>query len=212
MNGIAAPAPGWVESSRRQHRAGWRTHAKGRSSGVRHDRRVRGRTERRAGLLRRDSRRRRGQPRPAAFRPDHRHHPPRSRDVPRFVTFWPMATTATQPIADAMNATPKVVFSRTLQRDPWEETRVVATSAAEEVARLRQQPGMDIVVWRSLSLAQSLMRGHLVDEYRLLVCPVALGTGRPVFPADLSLHEMTLVDSLVYECGVLSLTYQPTAR
>lgn len=129
-----------------------------------------------------------------------------------FVTFWPMATTATQPIADAMNATPKVVFSRTLQRAPWEETRVVATSAAEEVARLRQQPGMDIVVWRSLSLAQSLMRGHLVDEYRLLVCPVALGTGRPVFPADLSLHEMTLVDSLVYECGVLSLTYQPTAR
>lgn len=131
-----------------------------------------------------------------------------------FVSFWPTATTDTQPIADALNGTPKIVFSTTLDRAPWgrwQEARLVKTSAAEEVANLKQQPGKDIVVWGSISLAQSLMKDGLIDEYQLLVCPVAIGSGRHLFPDGIGLHSMKLIDSKVYECGVVSLTYRPAA-
>ena len=101
-----------------------------------------------------------------------------------FAEYWPEQTVETQRIADALNATPKVVFSRTLERAPWgswEDARVVAGSASEEIRRLKEEPGADMVVWGSLTLSESLERDGLVDEYRLFVCPVVLGLGRRLF-------------------------------
>lgn len=130
-----------------------------------------------------------------------------------FVTFWPTATNDIAPFADALNATPKVVFSQKLDKAPWgkwDDARVVKTSAEEEVAKLKQQPGKDMVIWGSLTLAGSLIKAGLIDEYQLRVCPVAIGKGRPVFPEDIGMHEMKLLEAKTYDCGVVLLRYQPS--
>lgn len=132
-----------------------------------------------------------------------------------FVTFWPTATTDIAPIADTLNATAKIVFSQKLDRAPWgewDEAQVVKTRAEDEVAKLKQQPGKNIVIWGSISLAQSLIKAGLIDEYHLQVCPVALGTGRHLFPDHIGMHEMRLLDSKVYENGLVSLIYEPASK
>lgn len=127
-----------------------------------------------------------------------------------FAAYWPEQTVETQGIADALNATPKVVFSRTLERAPWGawgEARVVAGPASEEVRRLKAEPGKDLVVWGSLTLAESLERDGLVDEYRLLVCPVVLGHGRRLFGEGTPTRWLSLVETKPYG-RVVALRYE----
>ena len=84
-----------------------------------------------------------------------------------FAGFWPRVTEgAEKPFADRLNATPKVVFSRTLERAPWgtwDEALIVNGDAAEELAALKERPGKSILLWGSISLAQALMRANLID-------------------------------------------------
>jgi dihydrofolate reductase len=130
-----------------------------------------------------------------------------------FVDFWPTATTDTEIVADKLNATPKVVFSQSLYRAPWgkrKEARVVKTPAGEEVARLKMQPGKNIVLWGSISLAQSLMSEGLIDEYHLRVCPVVLGKGRPLFADSIKTPGMKLLETKAYKAGLVSLRYKPS--
>jgi dihydrofolate reductase len=129
-----------------------------------------------------------------------------------FAEYWPEQTVETQAIADALNSTPKVVFSSTLERAPWgswQEARVVSGSAADEVRRLKAEPGKDMVVWGSLTLAQSLAREGVVDEYNLFLCPVALGDGRPLFAE--AVPPLRRLDTKTYEGGLVSLRYAPGA-
>jgi dihydrofolate reductase len=129
-----------------------------------------------------------------------------------FAEYWPEQTIETQGIADALNATPKVVFSRTLERAPWgdwEEARVVAGPASEEVRRLKEQPGGDMVVWGSLTLAESLERDGLVDEYRLFVCPVVLGQGKRLFGESGPTRWMSRLETKAYD-DVVSVRYRST--
>jgi dihydrofolate reductase len=119
-----------------------------------------------------------------------------------FAAYWPDQTTETQAIADALNATPKVVFSSTLESAPWgrwEPARLVSGSAAEEVRRLKAEPGKDMVVWGSLTLSGSLMREGLVDEYRLQVCPVVLGRGKRLFEEGLATQWLTRLETSTYD-------------
>jgi dihydrofolate reductase len=119
-----------------------------------------------------------------------------------FAAYWPEQTSETQAIADALNATPKVVFSSTLESAPWgswEAARVVSGSAAEEVRRLKAEPGKDMVVWGSLALSDSLMREGLVDEYRLQVCPVVLGRGKRLFEDGLATQWLTRLETNTYD-------------
>jgi len=126
-----------------------------------------------------------------------------------FSAYWPEQTVETQGIADALNATPKVVFSRTLESAPWgdwEPARVVSSSAGEEVRRLKEEEGGDMVVWGSLTLAESLMRNDLVDEYRLWVCPVVIGRGKRLFADLLDERWLKLVETKTYD-GVVATRY-----
>jgi dihydrofolate reductase len=119
-----------------------------------------------------------------------------------FAAYWPEQTTETQAIADALNATPKVVFSSTLESaswGSWEPARLVSGSAAEEVRRLKAEPGKDMVVWGSLALSNSLMRDDLVDEYRLQVCPVVLGRGKRLFEEGLASQWLTHLETNTYD-------------
>ena len=127
-----------------------------------------------------------------------------------FIEYWPEATTDTELVADQLNETPKIVFSNTLDQAPWgrwKPATVVKSEAAEAVSQLKQQPGKDIVLWGSISLAQSLMKKGLVDEYQLRVCPTVLGKGRPLFSRDVSLLNLKLLDAKTYDNGVIFLKY-----
>ena len=128
-----------------------------------------------------------------------------------FAGFWPNVTEGEEKeFADKFNALSKVVFSKTLERAPWgtwSEGRIVRGSAADEVAKLRQQPGKDMLVSGSISLAQSLIDQDLIDEYRLVVCPVVLGKGRPLFRAGVGPLAMRLVSATALDLGAVSLVY-----
>jgi dihydrofolate reductase len=118
-----------------------------------------------------------------------------------FAAYWPEQTTETQAIADALNATRRS-SSRARSRallGSWEPARLASGSAAEEVRRLKAEPGKDMVVWGSLALSDSLMREGLVDEYRLQICPVVLGRGKRLFEAGLATQWLTHLETNTYD-------------
>jgi dihydrofolate reductase len=128
-----------------------------------------------------------------------------------FLGFWPTATTDMDPIADKLNGTPKTVFSQTLDRAPWGKwaaAKVVKHDAAEEIVRLKEQPGKNMVLWGSISLAQALMKAGLIDEYQLRVCPTILGKGRPLFPNDINSLTLKPSTAKMYDSGLVLLDYQ----
>jgi len=127
------------------------------------------------------------------------------------VTYQGMAdywTKAEGEIATFMNAIPKVVFSRTLGKADWHNTRLMH-NAAEDVARLKQQPGRDIFIFGSANLCSSLTAQNLIDEYRLGLNPIVLGGGNPLFkPAPDSLR-MKLREARPLKSGCVLLFYEP---
>lgn len=89
-----------------------------------------------------------------------------------FADYWPSST---DPEARGMNELPKIVFSRTLEKVEWKNSRLVKGNIAEEIARLKQQPGKDLALFGSADLASTFMRLGLIDEYRVFVNPVGPG-------------------------------------
>jgi dihydrofolate reductase len=120
--------------------------------------------------------------------------------------YWPTAKGET---AERMNGIQKVVFSRTLTSADWANTRLVSTDAAEEVARLKQEPGENILVFGSGELCASLMRAGLIDEYRLGLNPIALGEGNPLFKPGTGPAKMRLLQARPLETGCVLLFYAP---
>ena len=121
---------------------------------------------------------------------------------------WPGSDS---PIAVQMNDKPKVVFSRTPIDTPWGEVSVASGDLADEVARLKAEPGGDILVFGGYTLAQALTRARLVDEYRLQIRPVALGSGEPMFRDLERGQRLELVDCTPYPDGsVISVYRKPS--
>ena len=128
------------------------------------------------------------------------------------INFWPANTEATAPGADKMNNTPKVVFSRTLDKADWgkyKNVRVVKDNVAQEIAKLKQQPGKNMVIYGSANLVQGLTRLGLIDEYQILVHPILLGAGKPLFAGLSQPVNLKLTKSETYRNGVVVLCYQP---
>ena len=131
-----------------------------------------------------------------------------------FAQYWPEQTTDNELIADALNSTPKVVFSSALDSAPWgkwEEARVVAGRASDEVRQLKREEGKDMVVWGSLSLVQSLLKDGLVDELHLWACPVLLGRGQRLFAEGIDTQPLEWLETKPLEGGVVSLRLRPKA-
>jgi dihydrofolate reductase len=118
----------------------------------------------------------------------------------------PAATPAMLEFARIWKDTPKIVFSRTLERVEW-NSRLVRDDAAAEVARLKAQPGFDMDVGGP-TIASTLMRSGLIDEYRLFVQPVILGAGTPFFPSLDDRIGLTLVETRTFGSGVVYLRYE----
>ncbi len=130
------------------------------------------------------------------------------------VTYDGMAahwTTAKGETADFMNAVPKYVFSRTLESADWNNSTLVKGDVAETVARLKKQPGKDVIVFGSADLSATLIRNGLFDEYRIGLVPVTLGEGKALFKRDAEPLRLELVESRPLGARCLLLRYRPAA-
>jgi dihydrofolate reductase len=112
--------------------------------------------------------------------------------------------------ADKFNTMPKYVVSSTLEEPDWNNSTVLKGDVADEVAKLRQKQDGDIVVHGSARLVQTLIEHDLVDEFRLMVYPVVLGSGKRLFGEASDKKPLRLVDSKVVGDGVAILIYEPT--
>src|SRR6266540_5407602 len=125
-----------------------------------------------------------------------------------FAAAWPSREGE---FADKFNTMPKYVVSSTLEDPDWTNSTVLEGDVTEEVARLREEVDGDIVVHGSAQLVQALLEHDLVDELRLMVFPVVLGTGKRLFGETTDKKLLRLVDSKVVGDGVAILTYQPAS-
>ena len=114
--------------------------------------------------------------------------------------------------ADKMNAMPKYVVSTTLKDPKWNNTTVIGDNVVGEVRRLQQHGGGPILVGGSRTLVQTLMEHDLVDEWRLMIFPVVLGSGRRLFPESRSKTVLRLVDTKPFASGVVVHTYHLSSR
>jgi dihydrofolate reductase len=127
-----------------------------------------------------------------------------------FVASWPLRSG--DPFSDRMNSLPKFVASTTLEEPlEWNAT-LLKGDLAEEVAKLKQQPGQDILIYGSGELVNTLMRHNLIDVYRVMLHPLALGTGKRFFRDGGEKTTLTLTDVKTNGAGVVMLTYQPAQR
>lgn len=124
-----------------------------------------------------------------------------------FAPAWP---TMEGEVADKFNAMPKYVISKTLRDPEWNNTTILDGDAIEEARALKDRVEGNIVVHGSAQLAQALFEHDLVDELRLMVFPVVLGTGKRLFTDPASKKTLKLADSRVVGDGVAILTYQRT--
>ncbi len=126
-----------------------------------------------------------------------------------FAGYWPNAP-ADDPIAQTINRLPKYVVSTTLREPlPWNNSHLINGELANQVARLKAEPGQDLRVIGSGQLVQTLLAHDLVDRYELLLYRVVLGSGKRLFRDGSPRTSLRLVDSQTSKTGVLMVTYEP---
>jgi dihydrofolate reductase len=113
-----------------------------------------------------------------------------------FANYWSKVTDPDNPIAAVLNSRPKYVLSRSLERATWNNSTVIKADVPDELRRLRQQPGRSVQSWGSSDALQTLFKNDLIDEFRLFIYPVVLGSGKRLFgtgTAPLALKEVASV-------------------
>ncbi len=128
-----------------------------------------------------------------------------------FIPYW-ASLPANHPdytIARRITEIPKIVFTKTLTNSQWTNTKIAMGEISEEINQLKKQAGKNIIVYGGCGFVSSLIKEGLMDEYHLLVCPVALGNGFPIFNSLKDDLELKLVDSKSFDCGIVLLHYEP---
>jgi dihydrofolate reductase len=126
-------------------------------------------------------------------------------------SFWPtpMGKSANPVFAEALNNAPKIVFSRTLKTADWQHTAVVHEITKEKILTLKQRPGKNMMIFGSGSLVEQLTNLGLIDVYELMMNPVVLGKGIPLFKNIRARINLTLVQTRTFKSGLVLLRYQP---
>ncbi len=114
--------------------------------------------------------------------------------------------------ARKLNAMRKIVFSRTLDSVEWNNSRLVKEVVPEDIEKLKQEPGRDMLIYGSASLVRTLTNLGLIDEYQILVHPVILGSGKPLFQDIKDRVKLKLVNTKTHPSGVVVLSYQPARK
>jgi dihydrofolate reductase len=126
-------------------------------------------------------------------------------------SFWPTPTAAEQmpDVAERMNHLPKVVFSKTLDKASWTNTKLVKGNIAAEMRKMKQEPGRDMVILGSGSIVSQLAQEGLIDEYQIVVNPIVLGAGRTMFEGIKQKMTLKLTRMRAFGNGNVSLCYEP---
>ncbi len=111
-------------------------------------------------------------------------------------------------VADKMNSITKYVFSKTLDQVDWNNTHLIKDDAVQEMIRLKNQEGNNLLLFGSADLARTFTKNNLIDEYRLMVIPVVLGKGEPLFIENGSMLKFKLLGTKVFHNGNVLLSYQ----
>lgn len=127
-----------------------------------------------------------------------------------FAATWPSRTGE---FADRINSLPNYVVSTTLEKAEWNNSHLIkdAQRIVEEVVKLKEQPGQNILIYGSADLVDTLRQHNLIDEYHFMVYPIVLGIGKRLFK-DGNSTTLTLVESLTFSTGVVVLIYQPGTK
>jgi len=126
-----------------------------------------------------------------------------------YAWYWPGQKNNEYGIADRMNSIPKYVVSSTPLKAQWNNSTIIKENVAEEIARLKQKPGQDILIQGSATLVESLAQAGLIDEYKILVHPAIMGSGKRFFKDGMGMTKLKLVESKMLSLGVVLLCYEP---
>lgn len=130
-----------------------------------------------------------------------------------FISHW--SNVMTKPddpdhtFAKKMIDIPKVVFTKTLNKSDWVNTDIATGDLTDEINKLKNQNGKDIIVYGGASFDSSLIKAGLIDEFHLFVNPVAIGNGMTIFKDLNEMQKFTLVKSIAFDCGIVVLHYEP---
>jgi dihydrofolate reductase len=129
-------------------------------------------------------------------------------------SYWPTpaAITDDPAVASLMNSISKYVFSNTLEKADWNNTLIIKGDAAIGLKKLKQQPGKDLFIFGSADLSSTFIRNSLIDEYRLIVNPIVLGAGNPLFKPAGDMLKLKLLNIKSFHNGNVLLYYQPAGR
>lgn len=111
-------------------------------------------------------------------------------------------------IAAKMNSIPKIVFSKTLEKAEWNNTRMLKENIEDEIVKLKQQPGKNIFIFGSANLASTLRKLNLIDEYRIMINPIILGKGNPLFRNENGKLVLKLIKTKAFDSGNVLLYYK----
>lgn len=131
----------------------------------------------------------------------------------QMAAYWPGAENQDAVIKEKMNSLKKIVFSNTMGKAEWNNTTinhtiVIKRKIEDEIKRLKQQQGGNMVIFGSGTLVSELTQSRLIDEYRLIVCPVILGNGNPLFKSLNERYNLKLISVKQLNSGAVILTYQ----
>lgn len=126
-------------------------------------------------------------------------------------SYWPTpAANQDDPVvAGLMNSIPKYVFSKTLETAEWNNSHLINSDAVAELKKLKEQPGKDLFIFGSANLSSTFIKNGLIDEFRLMVNPIVLGKGGPLFNGNLEMLKLKLLDLKTFRNGNVLLYYQP---
>ncbi|VFJ13658.1 dihydrofolate reductase family protein [Candidatus Nitrosocosmicus franklandus] len=129
-----------------------------------------------------------------------------------FVSYW--SNVMNKPddpwnaFAKKMIETPKIVFTMTLDKSEWPNTKIATGDLKEEITKLKRQDGGDIIVYGGASFDSALIKENLIDEYYLFVNPVAIGNGKTIFKDLKEIRKLSLVESIAFDSGTVLLHYE----
>jgi len=129
-------------------------------------------------------------------------------------SYWPTPSAKEENpvIADYMNNLPKIVFSKTLEKADWKNTTLVKEINKEEILKMKQQPGKDMVIYGSSSIVSTFTQSGLLDDYRIFVNPVVLGSGKPLFKDIKNRINLKLLEAKTFTSGIVLHHYQPERK
>jgi dihydrofolate reductase len=128
--------------------------------------------------------------------------------------YWPTSDAIKNDpiVAGKMNSLPKIVFSRTLDNVTWQNTRLVKVNIEEEIRKMKAMPGKDMALLGSASILTEFTQRGLLDEYRIMVNPVVLGDGKPLFSGIKDSLKLKLIKTMTFRNGNVLLCYQPAGK